>query len=334
LTHENAAATPAYQFAERAWDDFLALNPMWATAQGDERWDDQLGDPGPAGRAAELALSQEWDAEMARLDGPGLSVEDSVTLGLIRVVVRRTRESHALRLWEMEGIDQHGGPQGLIGDLARLQRTDTPERISRLLSRLHAYPAWLEAHANNLQSGIASGRTAARAVLDRCITQTRRIVDTPAGRSPLLLANPDLTEGDRDAITTILEREVLPAQRRWLTMLERYADHARTGDGICHLPDGDDLYRHHILAWTTIEEDPRAIHAYGLERLDEIEAEARTIATQLGHDDIGELRRFLSSHHGGERPRQSAIRSRYAGLRRLLRARWAPGFRTICCLVV
>ena len=25
-----------------------------------------------------------------------------------------------------------------------------------------------------------------------------------------------------------------------------------TGVGVCHLPDGEALYRHHILAWTTL----------------------------------------------------------------------------------
>ena len=40
---------------------------------------------------------------------------------------------HELRLWEMEAIDQYGGPQALIGELARLQRVDGPERVARLL---------------------------------------------------------------------------------------------------------------------------------------------------------------------------------------------------------
>jgi len=295
LTDVNAAPTPVYEFAERAWDEFLAQSPIWATAQGDERWDDRLDDPGPDGRAAELALTDGWEAEMVRLDGADLSVEDSVTLGLIRVVIARIRRAHDLRLWEMEGIDQYGGPQGLIGDLARLQRTDTPERLERLHSRLRAYPAWLEAYERNLDAGIASGRTAAAAVLERCIAQTRRMVETPVEQSPLLLANPDLSDDDRRAIATILEQDVLPAQERWLAMLERYSEHARTGVGIGHLPDGDRLYRHHILSWTTLEEDPAEIHEFGRMRLDQIESEARSIAAELGHDDISEFRRFLDA---------------------------------------
>ena len=68
-------ATPAHAFADRAWDEFLALDPLWATAQGDERFDDTLDDPGPDGRAALLAMADRWEAEIAGLDAPQLGVE-------------------------------------------------------------------------------------------------------------------------------------------------------------------------------------------------------------------------------------------------------------------
>ena len=97
MTDPHAPATPVHAFADRAWDEFLERNPLWATAQGDERFDDRLDDPGPDGRAAELAMIDRWEGEMAALEAPGLSVEDRVTLGLIGVVVRRIRDGHRAR---------------------------------------------------------------------------------------------------------------------------------------------------------------------------------------------------------------------------------------------
>ena len=144
--------------------------------QGDERWDDRLDDPGPDGRAATLALAESWEAEMDGFGGLELSVEDQITVGLIRFAIARFRGSHELRLWEMEAIDQYSGPQGLMGDLARTQRTDTPERFESLMARIAAYPAWMAAHQANIAEGVASGRTAAAPVVERCIVQTRRIV--------------------------------------------------------------------------------------------------------------------------------------------------------------
>jgi uncharacterized protein (DUF885 family) len=284
-----------HAFADRAWQEFLALEPLWATAQGDERWDDRLSDPSPTGRAAELATVGRWATELDGFGGTELSIEGGITAGLIRFVVERVRQGQALRLWHLEAIDQNGGPQTLIGELARLQRLDTPERLERLLARLAAYPAWVEAHRANVLEGIDAGRTAAAAVVERCLTQTRRMVETAASASPLVLAHPELETSSREAIIAAVERDVLPAQRSWLELLESYRPHARAGDGICNLPDGDALYRYHILAWTTLAEDPQVIHDYGLERLAEIEAREQAIVGELGFADVASLRRHLET---------------------------------------
>lgn len=287
--------SPVHVFAERAWDQFLELNPLWATAQGDERWDDRLGDPGPAGRAAEMAMLAAWESEAATFPQADLSVEDAVTLDLMGVVIGRLREAHALRLWEMDALDQYGGPQALMGELARLQRTDSPRRFERLLARIAAYPAWMEAHRANIAAGFDAGRTAATAVVERCITQTRRMSETPASQSPLLKANEGLSDSQRATLTEAIERDVLPALRAWLEMLEDYAPQARSGEGICHLSDGEALYRHHIKAWTTLSEEPRDIHRFGLARLAEIEAEANHIVAELEFGDAAALRTHLDA---------------------------------------
>ncbi len=291
----SAATSPVHAFAERAWEQFLELNPLWATAQGDERWDDRLGDPGPDGRAAELAMLDAWEAGSGAFDEEALSVEDAVTLDLVRIVIGRLREAHSLRLWEMDALDQYGGPQALMGELARLQRTDTPERFERLLARVAAYPAWMEAHRLNIAEGVAAGRTAATAVVERCLTQTRRMVETPASRSPLVVANDGLSDSQRATLTEAIERDVLPALQAWLEMLREYAPLARSGEGICYLDDGEALYRHHIKAWTTLSEDPVEIHEFGLRRLAEIESEARDIVAALGFDDVAALRTHLDT---------------------------------------
>ena len=288
-----SAVTPVHAFADRAWDRFLELNPLWATMQGDERWDDRLDDPGPDGRAAVLALTEAWEAELDGFAGLDLSVEDEVTLGLVRFVIARFRGAMELRLWELEAMDQYSGPQGLIGDLARMQQADTPARLENLLARLAAYPAWMTAHRANLAEGVASGRTAAPPVVDRCLAQTRRMVETPAEESPIVLANSGLGEAERAQLVEAVRRYVLPAHREWLAMLEGYRAHARAGDGVCHLADGDAIYRQSILTWTTIEEEPQAIHDYGLARLAEIEAQEAAIVRELGFDDLAALRAHL-----------------------------------------
>ena len=285
--------TPVYQFADRAWMEFLELNPAWATVQGIETWDDQLDDPSAEGRARLRALIERWADEVETLSMSDLSVEDTVTLGLMRAVISRFRGADELRLWEMEAIDQISGPQSMVGDLARFQRTDTPERFENLLKRLQAYPGWMAAHRANIEAGVTSGRTAPAPVVERCIAQTRAIVETPVSESPLMTANADLPEGQRARLLAALEELVQPALAEWLAALEAYAAHVRPGDGVCYLPDGEAVYRQAIRSYTNLEEDPQTIHDYGLQRLDEIEAAEVSIAAELGHESVAALRVFL-----------------------------------------
>jgi uncharacterized protein (DUF885 family) len=318
-------ATPVHAFADRAWDRFLELDPMWATSQGDERFDDRLDDPSAEGRAILLATLDDWEAEMAALDGPHLGVEDRVTLGLIGIVVRRFRGAEEHALWQMDAIDQYGGPQGLIGQLARLQRVDSAERVDRLRARLAVIPGWLAAHAENLDAGIRAGRTAARPVVERCISQTRRIVATPIDASPILLAHAELEPAQRAAIARDLEAVVRPAEVAWLEALERYEPHARAGEGICHLPDGQALYRYHVLAHTTLDEDPRSIHEYGLARLEAIEDASRAVAAELGHASIADLRDALDTdpaNHAAEPAELVAIAEGYIARTEAVAPRW------------
>ena len=288
-------ATRVHQFADRAWDEFLEQNPVWATVQGDDRWDDRLDDPSPEGRAAFMAMSERWAMEVEGLEQAGLSIEDEVTLGLMRAIVRRFRGADELKLWQMEALDQLSGPQTLVGELARFQRTDTPERFEKLLARLSAYPGWMAAHRANVAEGLAAGRTAPAEVVERCIDQTRRMVETPAAESPMMVAKADLPDEQRAVLLAAVEEHVQPPLEAWLDMLQDYAGHVRPGPGVCHLPDGEAVYRHHILAYTNLLEDPSAIHEYGLARLDEIEAAEAPIAAELGHDSVASLRVFLDT---------------------------------------
>ena len=93
-------------------------------------------------------------------------------------------------------------------------------------------------------------------------------------------------EGSKVPIEVDVTEHVQPALAQWLKMLEDYAAHARVGDGIGDLDDGETLYRHYIHAWTTIVEDPAAVHEYGLVRLAEIERQETEIATDLGDRSI------------------------------------------------
>ena len=290
-----AAHSAVDELATEFWEGFLERNPVYATFLGDERYADRLEDPGPEGRAREVEALREVLVRAERIDGAGLELEDRITLDMLQVIARIGLAQHEQQLHHFASVDQLGGPQGVPGDLSRFQRVDTPERFQRLLERLRGYPGFIAAHEANLEEGVAERRTAARAVVERTLDQVRRLVDTPVDESPLMVALTGLDEDQRAALRTELERSVSPALGSFLCALERYAPHARAGDGLWALPDGGELYRTAILANTTLELDPAELHDFGKQRIAEIDAEREGIARELGHDGQAGLRAALDS---------------------------------------
>jgi uncharacterized protein (DUF885 family) len=287
--------SPVLDLADRFWQWFLSRQPIYATVLGDERYDDRLPDPSAEGRAEEIAGLKGFLADAKEIDRTGLDQEDSMTLDMLEVVARIWLRQHAHDVHHFEAIDQMGGPQNVPGDMSRFQRLDSPERLERAILRLEAFPHYLAAHRANLLDGVAAGRTAAAPTVARVIEQVRRAVDAPIDESPLLLAHPELDDEARSRIRHALEHDVQPALQEHLAALEGYAEFARKGDGVWALPDGDALYRTMILASTTLDEDPQALHDYGLEQIERINKEKAEIARELGFADADALRSAMES---------------------------------------
>ena len=134
------STAPVDELADRFWEAILELNPTTATVYGDERYDDRLADPSPAGRGeARAADGSGADAEAISPDG--LPIEDRITRDMLLVIGELGIEEDEQRLDRLRVVDQIGGPQTLLPQLCQFQRADTPERLERFLARLRAYPA-------------------------------------------------------------------------------------------------------------------------------------------------------------------------------------------------
>ena len=284
------------QLAETFWDRFLAVSPITATLTGDDRFDDRLPDPGPEGRAQARELAV-WVAEAARaIPLEGLTVEERITRDMLVVLGDLFIEEDDLRVDILQAVDQMGGPQTFLPQLATLQRTDTPERLERFEARLHAYPAYMAAHVELIREALATGMTAPRIVAERTIAQMERMAATPAEQSPVPMILAKLAKADRERITKIIRDETMPADAAYLEALKgAYLAATRTDPGLWSAPKGDDLYRLFIRHWTTLEADPAEVHQIGLDELADIEAERRVIARAAGFgDDTAAYRESLT----------------------------------------
>ena len=279
------AFVAARDLIERYWEGLLATEPIIGTLIGDERFDHLLPDPGPEGRTARdrlhrgalaklEAIPRDLPDEDARL---GLDILEAIALRDLAALEHRTD-----RLWAVSHL---WGPAGLIGELASLQRADTPERVERYVARLVGTPAFYDASIEVMREGVADGVTAPQIVVERAIAQTERVIDAGVEDSPALAPLGGSQDGSRAEVASAVEAHLLPALGRYLDALRAYLPSATQTLGLHALPGGDAMYAAQILSWTTLPLEATEVHELGLQDLAAIQEERREAASALGFAD-------------------------------------------------
>ena len=215
-----------------------------------------------------------------------LSTEDRITRDMLRIVAELAVEEDDQGPTRSARVDQIGGPQVMLPQLSQFQPADTPERLEALLDRLRAYGPYMDATIEILHEGRASGRTAPRIVAERTIEQ----LEPHAGHAD--------RGGDRplDVEGGVRGRSRAGPRRRPRRRLSGGPPPPRDARGrvprghpggarAWSAPNGDALYRHPIKRWTTLDLDPHDVHQIGLEELEQIDEERRTIARRAGFGD-------------------------------------------------
>ena len=152
-----AAATPGAEDAkfealgQRFLDEFGRYSPVYATALGDHRFDGDLDDLSPAGRARSTAFARALLRQLSAIDSGRLSRANQVDAAMLENQLRYavwSEEKFRDWSWDPLSYTQLAG-QGLYGLLAR-EYAPLPERLRSVTSRLEKLPLLLEQMRANL----------------------------------------------------------------------------------------------------------------------------------------------------------------------------------------
>jgi uncharacterized protein (DUF885 family) len=278
-------ADRAQALADRFWEELLEREPVFATAIGDERYDDRLPDIGEDGRALSQSRNRAALDELATIDREGLDITLRTTMDILEAIATQALAAVELRTDRLYVVNHFVGPGVLLGDIASVQRTDSPEHLERYEQRLRALPAYLDACAEIAREGIATGVVSPRTVTERVVAQIERIVALPAEEAPPLAAVADDDAGARERIIAAWNEAVAPSFAAFLNVLREYLPHAAESNAVTDLPGGEAIYAAEIRSWTTLPLDPKEVHDLGNERWDAIQGERFEVAARLGYDD-------------------------------------------------
>jgi uncharacterized protein (DUF885 family) len=275
------------------WDFFQRENPETATALGEYKYNDRLGDislqhvPRVRKEASDLL------ARLKVLDAGLLSASDQLDVTLLIHALQDQISGIDLKTWEMP-VDQFNGIQIILPQLATFSPFDTVRHYDDYIARLKRVPAQLDAATGVLSQGEKDRLMPPGYLLEKTVAQCRDMA-TPAGEAnpfagPATRIPAGFSAQDKkrihDEIIDIVNGQIRPAYIRFGKFLASdYAPKGRKEPGIWSLPDGDALYRFAVHQLTTSSKTPEEIHEIGLKQVTDLESQITDLAGKAGYPD-------------------------------------------------
>jgi uncharacterized protein (DUF885 family) len=285
---------------EDQYQSDLRDSPERATAYGDYRYNDKLGEYSLAAIAERYKTNQTFLAKLQAISTKGFPDQDRLSHDLMIRVLQQRIADYDLKEFEMP-VNQMNGVHTNLADLPLSVPFDSVKHYEDYIARLHQIPRVLNQTTEVLRAGMNDKLMPVRFLLEKIPVQCQGIIGAdpfllPTKKYPADISTEDqkrLTQEIIDAINT----DVSPAYKAFEAFIAtEYAPHGRTTLAVTSLPEGEKRYENDIYGRTTTHMTPDAIHQLGLGEINRIEAEMMVIAKKEGFSDLASYRLSLKTN--------------------------------------
>ena len=281
--------------ADQYYEANARYEPLAATENGDNRFDDQLGlSISPKNRARQFALYRGFLKRLEAVDRMELDVRAQTNYDILHYELK-TRLSFADIPEYLLPINQMDSVPVTLANFASGeggQRLTTVKEYKAYLNRLNQAPAWIDQAIANMREGMKKGIVMQKAAAVSMLPQFQKLVSatpetnifyTPITKMPASFKAADkvaLTKAYRSTISTKLS----PALARLSAFLDKeYLPATRTSTGWSELPGGAQWYRLRVAEQTTTALTPEQIHEIGLKEVARIQGEYGIVGPKMGY---------------------------------------------------
>lgn len=289
---------------ENYYEDGLKLNPLNATAAGDNRFNDQFPNPLSKAHTSNLkAYYNKYNDLLKNIDETQLSESETMTKAVLQWECDINLEKFNFRE-DLRPVDQMWSLNLNFGQLASgasSQPFKTVKDYNNWLKRLDGYTDWLHSAKAKMEEGIKLGHVLPKALIVKVIPQIAagaiENLDEHLFFSPIKNMPDSFSDDDKktltDAYTVKLKEQVIPAYKSLHDFMNTsYMNAGRASSGIDAIPDGEAYYKHQIKTYTTTNMTADEIHQLGLSEVARISSEMEKIKTQVGF--TGTLKDFFN----------------------------------------
>jgi uncharacterized protein (DUF885 family) len=293
------SAAPAHKallaLADQYYDAVARFEPLGATENGDNRFDDQLGmSIAPAKRAAQFKLYRQFASRLKAIQREQLDTGDRINYDILGyelkgLLAMERFPEHLLPINQMDSLPVNLA--NYAGGEAS-QPIGTVKEYDAYLSRVAQMPAWIDQAIANMREGMKKGITQPKAIMISGLPAFQKLVSaTPESNifyTPITKLPAAFSDADKQRLTAAYRKtvadKVMPALARLATFVEKeYIPACRTSTGLGALPDGAAWYQARVANSTTTSLKPDEIHAIGLKEVARIQAQFELLGPKLGY---------------------------------------------------
>ena len=285
---------------EEQYESDLRNFPERATAFGDYRYNDKLGEYSLEAIAEREKINQDFLTRVQAIPSSGFSDQDQLSHDLMVRVLQQRIADFNLKEYEMP-INQQNGIHTSLADLPLSVPLDSVKHYEDYIARLRQIPRVLSQTTEVLRAGMKEKLMPVRFLAEKLPVQCQGIIDAdpfliPTKKYPASISAEEqkrLTQQITDAINN----DVIPAYKTFANFLStEYAPAGRTTLSITSLADGKKRYENDIYGRTTTHMTPDEIHQLGLREIARIEAEMTVIAKKEGFADLASYRASVKTN--------------------------------------
>jgi uncharacterized protein (DUF885 family) len=278
------------------FDDKNALDPLGATQNGQNEYNDQLQfEMTTSFRKAQLAFFNKYQTALDKVKEATLTPEEKNSYEIIKWEVEVGKEL-LQQPTNLMPIHQFWGTHLTMGQYAggtSAQPFKTEKDYTNFLTRMEKYSVWLDSAMVYMKKGIEQGVVLPKALTVKVIPQfadmpTAAIEDNLFYSSIKLIPSTFSEETKKELTakyTAAINDKLIPQFKKMASFLQNeYLPASRATSGVGSLPFGKELYTTYAKQWTTTEMTPEEIHALGLKEVARLNSEMEKVKTQVGFE--------------------------------------------------
>ncbi|MEO6167447.1 MAG: DUF885 domain-containing protein [Chitinophagales bacterium] len=290
------------------YEDHLKLNPIEATQNGDNRYNDQLPNYlSAAFRNQEKAMVKQYLDSLGKYDRSMLSENDQMSYDVLKWELSISMEELQYPE-ELMPINQFWSltlTMGLLGSGTGNQPFKTVKDYENWLVRINGFTVWCDTAIGNMRKGMTEGIVYPKILMERVLPQLKSILVTDVTKSlfyqPIVnISSLNFSDEDNQRLTALytnaVSDQINPSYQKLYDFIQNeYLPECRTTPGISNIPGGTDYYQHLIKYWTTTDMNADQVFELGQTEVRRIRGEMENVMKQV--EFKGDLKEFFQYIH-------------------------------------